>query len=164
MKSRETINRLKKRGIKQASMAQQGGNDPAAQGGQKVQFSPKDIEAILIDVSLRELYNNGDRRDLDFISEILTPNNISVSEGKALESFWDIITNTGLVKAVIGFGKNGKLTLTTDGYNLMNQYGSYINYLNKVKAVEGGTEEPHAPEEPKPQPPATGPEPMDGTQ
>ncbi|WP_129020389.1 hypothetical protein [Edaphocola flava] len=135
MKSRETINRLRKRGIKQASTGKDAQN-PA--GNKPVQFSPKDIEAILIDVSLRELYNNGDRRDLDFVNEILTPNNISVSEGKALESFWDIITNSGLMKAVIGFGKNGKLTLTNDGYNLMNQFGSYMNYLNKMKAAGKG--------------------------
>ena len=135
MKSRETINRLRKRSIKQTAVSQKGDAKKAAA---PVQFSPKDIEAILIDVSLRELYNNGDRRDLDFIKEILTPNNISVSEGKALESFWDIITNSGLMKAVIGFGKNGKLTLTNDGYNLMNQYGSYMNYLNKMKAAGRG--------------------------
>ncbi|WP_222165805.1 hypothetical protein [Edaphocola aurantiacus] len=143
MKSRETINRLRKRGIKQAST----GKDAQKPAGNKpVQFSPKDIEAILIDVSLRELYNNGDRRDLDFVKEILTPNNISVSEGKALESFWDIITNSGLMKAVIGFGKNGKLTLTNDGYNLMNQFGSYMNYLNKMKAAGKG---PLSDEEPQ---------------
>lgn len=136
MKSRATINRLRKRGIQQASAGMKDAQKPA--GNKPVQFSPKDIEAILIDVSLRELYNNGDRRDLDFVKEILTPNNISVSEGKALESFWDIITNSGLMKAVIGFGKNGKLTLTNDGYNLMNQFGSYMNYLNKMKAAGKG--------------------------
>ena len=147
MKSRETINRLRKRGIKQAGSGPKGA--PKATGGKPVQFSPKDIEAILIDVSLRELYNNGDRRDLDFVKEILTPNNISVSEGKALESFWDIITNSGLMKAVIGFGKNGKLTLTNDGYNLMNQYGSYMNYLNKMKAAGRG---PMTDDEPQQEP------------
>lgn len=148
MKSRETINRLRKRGIKQASTGAKDAQNPA--GNKAVQFSPKDIEAILIDVSLRELYNNGDRRDLDFIKEILTPNNISVSEGKALESFWDIITNSGLMKAVIGFGKNGRLTLTNDGYNLMNQFGSYMNYLNKMKATG---KNPLSDDEPQQDPP-----------
>lgn len=162
MKSRETINRLKKRGIKAAATAN------AAVATQQVQFTPKDVEAILIDVSLRELYNNGDRRDLDFVKEILTPNKITVPEGKPLESFWDIITSTGLMKAVIGFGKQGRLTLTSDGYNLMNQYGSYINYLNKTRAPGCPPEtEEKKPEQPVVHPNATPPvadEPMDGVQ
>ncbi|RQO30332.1 hypothetical protein DBR32_12230 [Taibaiella sp. KBW10] len=161
MKSKETINRLKKRGITAAA------NATKAPAVPQPQFSPKDVEAILIDVCLRELYNNGDRRDLNFVKEILTPNKITVPAGKPLESFWDIITSTGLMKAVIGFGRQGWLTLTGEGYNLMNQYGSYINFLNKTMPPGCPPEkEEKKVEQPVVHPNATPPvdEPMDGVQ
>lgn len=131
--------------------------------GDQERISVKEAEAILIDVSLRELYNNGDKKELDFVDEILEPNKIAIPHGEPLESFWDILTNTGLMKAVIGFGKHGRLSLTNEGYQLMNQYGSYGNFLQqrqaKSREKESTTDTSVEDVTPPPPPPA---EPMDG--
>ena len=157
MKSRHAIKRLKSRVTKNTSL--QARHPSAGPHQTEHPLSVKEAEAILIDVSLRELYNNGDKRDLDFVHDILEPNKIMIPEGQPLESFWDIITNTGLMQAVIGFGKHGRLMLTQEGYQLMNQYGSYGNYLQKrhAKIVEGDTNIEDV--TPPPPPPK---EPMDG--
>ncbi|RYD99792.1 MAG: hypothetical protein EOP54_02720 [Sphingobacteriales bacterium] len=157
MKSRQAIKRLKSRGTKNIGLLAQ---HPS--GGPRQTENPlsvKEAEAILIDVSLRELYNNGDKRDLDFVHDILEPNKIMIPQGQPLESFWDIITNTGLMQAVIGFGKHGRLTLTQEGYQLMNRYGSYGNFLQKkhAKIVDADTNIEDV--TPPPPPPK---EPMDG--
>lgn len=126
-------------------------------------ISVKEAEAILIDVSLRELYNNGDKKELDFVDEILEPNQIAIPHGEPLESFWDILTNTGLMKAVIGFGKHGRLSLTNEGYQLMNQYGSYGNFLQQRQAKllkEAESAETSVEDVTPPPPPPS--EPMDG--
>lgn len=154
MKSRQTINRLKVRRNKQNTLSKN-----AQLKEQKQNLTAKQAESILIDVSLKELYNNGDKRELNFVEQILAPNKIQIPTGEPLESFWDILTNTGLMKSVIGFGKHGKIALTAEGYQLMNQYGSYCNYLNAKNGkltLETDTDvEPITPQAP----PA---EPMDG--
>lgn len=43
----------------------------------------------------------------------------------------DIMINIGLAHPVIGFGNSGKISLTNEGYQLMNQYGSYKAYLEE---------------------------------
>lgn len=160
MKSRQAIRRLKTRGNKHTSLVE---HYPAANAADQQPLSVKEAEAILIDVSLRELYNNGDKRELDFVDQILEPNKIAIPDGEPLESFWDILTNTGLMKAVIGFGKHGRLALTNEGYQLMNQYGSYGSFLHQRQArlvqdkqAENTTVEDVTP----PPPPPT--DPMDG--
>lgn len=158
MKSRQAIKRLKSRGTRNTHMLAQ--HPSAAPHQTEHPLSVKEAEAILIDVSLRELYNNGDKRDLDFVHDILEPNKIMIPEGQPLESFWDILTNTGLMQAVIGFGKHGRLTLTQEGYQLMNQYGSYGNFLQKRHAKIVDTNN-HNIEDVTPAPPPPT-EPMDG--
>ncbi len=166
IKSRQAIRRLKTRGTRHTDLIPR----PASQMQQQRPLTIKEAEAILIDVSMRELYNNGDKRELAFVEEILHPNNIDIPEGQPLESFWDILTNTGLMKSVIGFGKQGRLALTSEGYQLMNQYGSYANYLQQ-KSQNNRAAAPATPAEPleqdtdvedvtPPPPPPT--EPMDG--
>ena len=135
LKTKGAIKRLKSRRTAKSVLQQ-----PPLPEPERKKFSQKDAEKMLIDVSLQALYNNGDKRDLDFVSEILHPNEIKIPEGKALESFWDILTSTGLMKAVIGFGKHGRLSLTTDGYNLMNRFGSYANYLHERQQEREGHE------------------------
>lgn len=157
MKSRQAIKRLKSRGTRNTELL---AKHPSAGPHQTEHpLSVKEAEAILIDVSLRELYNNGDKRDLDFVHDILEPNKIMIPAGQPLESFWDILTNTGLMQAVIGFGKHGRLTLTQEGYQLMNQYGSYGNFLQKRHAKIVDTDTSVEDVTPPPPPPK---EPMDG--
>ncbi len=160
MKSRQAIRRLKTRGTKHTNMLER---YPAANAQPQQPMSVKEAEAILIDVSLRELYNNGDKRELNFVDEILEPNQIAIPKGEPLESFWDILTNTGLMKAVIGFGKHGSLALTSEGYQLMNQYGSYGNFLHQRQAqLIRDKEDPETNVDNVTPPPAPPLEPMDG--
>ena len=69
---------------------------------------------------------------LDFRKEILTRHKISIGD-KYTERIWDILLSTGLVSPVIGFGNSGKLTLTNDGYQLMNKFGSYSAFLEAMQ-------------------------------
>lgn len=160
MKSKQAIRRLKTRGTKHTSLVE---NYPATNAAGQQPLTVKEAEAILIDVSLRELYNNGDKKELAFVEEILEPNKIAIPQGEPLESFWDILTNTGLMKAVIGFGKNGRLSLTNEGYQLMNQYGSYGNFLHQRQAqLIREKEEDQETNVDNVTPPPAPPEPMDG--
>jgi hypothetical protein len=156
MKTSQSIKRLKARKNRQAIISKANAIN-AEQAEQKL--TAKQAESILIDVSLKELYNNGEKRELEFVEQILQPNSIQIPDGEALESFFDILTNTGLMKTVIGFGKHGKIALTQEGFQLMNKYGSYCNFLNaknRQPNLERDTDvEPITPQAP----PA---EPMDG--
>ena len=62
--------------------------------------------------------------------EILKPQNILLAP-KDVERIWEVMVNTGLVHAVIGFGNAGKLDLTNEGYQLMSQYGSYSAFIEE---------------------------------
>lgn len=86
----------------------------------------------VIDTTVKALYNDGDRMPLDFRKEILTRHKISIGD-KYTERIWDILLSTGLVSPVIGFGNSGKLTLTNDGYQLMNKFGSYSAFLEAMQ-------------------------------
>lgn len=88
----------------------------------------KDIK--IIDSALKALYNDGDKVTRSLQTEILQANKIKISEAEA-ERIWDIMVNTGLVNAVIGFGNSGKLSLTNEGYQLMSQFGSYAAFLEE---------------------------------
>lgn len=96
----------------------------------KQQLSAKDVENIILDLALAATYNHGDKKDVKFVQEVLQPNKINIPEGIAMESFWDKITNSGLVKPSIGFGNNDKITITPQGYELMEKFGSYQSFLS----------------------------------
>lgn len=85
----------------------------------------------VIDTTVKALYNEGDRMPLDFKKEILNRHKLTISD-KYTERIWDILLSTGLVSPVIGFGNAGKLSLTNDGYQLMNKFGSYSAFLEAV--------------------------------
>lgn len=93
------------------------------------QLTVKDIENILIDLSLQAAYNQGDKKEINFVADVLKPNNINIPEGTPMESIWDKITNSGVLKPGIGFGSVNKLMITAQGYEIMENYGSYIVYL-----------------------------------
>ena len=102
---------------------------------EQVTLSPRDISNILIDISMRELYNDGDKRELKLVEEILSPNNIQFTDEKSLESYWDIITNSGYIKPSIGFGNNGKVTLSKAGFDLMSKFGGFKEFLMAQQAI-----------------------------
>jgi len=98
----------------------------------------KQQDIALIDVALVALYNDGDKVTRSLNEDILRPNKIKISE-KDFGRIWDIMVNTGLVNPVIGFGNGDKLNLTTDGYQLMVQFGSYRAFLEeKARQAQQG--------------------------
>jgi len=90
----------------------------------------KQQDILIIDKALASLYNDGDKIIRSLQDDILKPNNINLVE-KDSERIWDIMMNSGLVHAVIGFGNTGKLDLTQEGYQLMSQFGSYSGFLEE---------------------------------
>lgn len=103
--------------------------DQRAHSNPQQKLTVKDVENIILDLALAATYNHGDKKDVMFVQDILQPNNINIPSGAAMETFWDKITNSGLVKPSIGFGNNDKITITPQGYELMEQFGSYQSFL-----------------------------------
>lgn len=132
-KNRHTFKRLKRcsdRNLNNAQCAEANKNmDEKANHAQKVQLTPKDVSNILLDISMKALYNDGDKVELRLVEDILDPNKIQFNDEKSLESYWDIITNSGFVKPSIGFGNNGKISLSKVGFDVMSQFGSYMAFL-----------------------------------
>lgn len=90
----------------------------------------KQQDIHIIDTALKSLYNDGDKITRSLQDDILKPNQIRMTE-KDTGRIWDIMINTGLVNAVIGFGNSGKLALSNEGYQLMSQFGSYGAFLEE---------------------------------
>lgn len=90
----------------------------------------KQMDARIIDSALNALYNDGDKVARSFQEDILKSSDIRISEKEAAR-IWDIMINMGLVHAVVGFGNSGKLDLTSEGYQLMSQFGSYSAFLDE---------------------------------
>lgn len=93
-------------------------------------ITKKEQDVSLIDLVLHKLYNNGDKIPASIDKDVLQPNHIKFTEAGS-NRLWDIVLNTGLVKPEIGFGKVGSLTLTNEGYQLMQSFGSYKNFIAK---------------------------------
>ena len=92
----------------------------------------KQQDILIIDKALTSLYNDGDKVIRSLQNDILKTNKINLNE-KDTERIWDIMMNSGLVHAVIGFGNTGKMDLTQDGYHLMSQFGSYAAFIEEQK-------------------------------
>ena len=90
----------------------------------------KEQDVSLIDLVLKKLYNDGNKVPASIDKDILEPNNVKFTNAGS-DRLWDILLNTGLVKPQIGFGKVGYLTLTNEGFKLMNNFGSYQNFIAK---------------------------------
>lgn len=88
----------------------------------------KQQDILIIDKALESLYNDGDKVIRSLQDDVLKPNKLGLNEKEA-GRIWDLMVNTGLVHAVIGFGNTGKLDLTNEGYQLMSQFGSYSSFL-----------------------------------
>lgn len=93
-------------------------------------LSQDQIDIEITDLVLKKLFNNGEKRPASLKDDILIPNKINYNADQ-LDRLWDVLMNTGLVSAVIGFGRHGRLELTSQGYQLMEQFGSYSNFIKK---------------------------------
>jgi|SRR5690606_26710022 len=87
----------------------------------------QDMDRIVFDVVLGELYENSDINSLQF-DNILSKYNVQLPY-KEKERIWDVLVNSMWVSPTVGFGKSGQLELTPQGYQLLSQYGTYSNYL-----------------------------------
>lgn len=94
-------------------------------------LTKEQLDLVVIDVTLRELFNDGDKVVKDFKKDILEKYNIYYDD-KMIERFWDILDATNLVNPVVGFGNTDKLNLSTEGYNLMLKFGSYKNFVQSM--------------------------------
>lgn len=101
----------------------------------KTQITQEQLDVIVIDLTLRELFNNGDKTIIDFKKDVIEKYSIPSNE-HSFERFWDILDATQLVNPVVGFGNAHKLSLNSQGYNLMLQYGNYQNYVNTMMSAQ----------------------------
>jgi hypothetical protein len=99
----------------------------------------KQVDDQIIDLVLKALYNNGDKLQLSLTKDILDPMKIPYDD-KGVDRTWDVLMNSGYVNPVIGFGNEGMMDLSKEGYKVMSQYDGYLNYL---KAMQ---EQPKAPQ------------------
>jgi|GEM_PF-716553 hypothetical protein len=96
-----------------------------------VTITRSEMDKRVFDIVLKTLYNNADKDVLHLEREIYAPANINLPHKEA-ERLWEVMTSSGLVTPVIGFGNAGKVELTNNGYQLMSQYGSYLEYLASI--------------------------------
>lgn len=128
-KKRRNIQCLKER-KKEMKMAQK---TQTSQANPVVQITQEQLDVIVIDLTLRELFNNGDKTVIDFNKDVIEKYNIPNNE-RSLKRYWDILDATQFVNPVVGFGNANKLSITTQGYSVMLQFGNYQNYINSLRA------------------------------
>jgi len=124
---RRNIKCIKER--KKAMKMAQEANNPEPQ--KQIQVTQEQLDIIVIDITLRELFNNGDKKIIDFKKDVIEKYSIPADE-PSIERYWDILDATQMVNPVVGFGNAHKLSLNSQGYNLMLQYGNYQNYINTM--------------------------------
>lgn len=111
-KKLKVINRLKTRKTTEATVDQ------------------KAEDLHLIDLVLEKLFNGGDKQTASLEEDVLLAHKIPYTE-PGRERLWDLLVNTGFVQPVIGFGKAGRLSLTSEGYQLMTRFGSYSKFIEE---------------------------------
>jgi len=90
-----------------------------------------EMDKNIFDVVLKYLYINADKNSLDLDKDILSNMTITLPN-REKERIWDVLTGSGWVSPIVGFGNAGKIELTNAGFQLMSQFGSYSNYLAAV--------------------------------
>ena len=108
-------------------------------------------EDDLIEYILRTLYSHLDKNELHLEKDILAPAQVQLDE-RQLEHVREILMSTQLVKASVGFGKNGFIYLTGTGIQVMKQYKTYYNFLQATQGFTAqqtlqATAPAHTPEE-----------------
>lgn len=90
-----------------------------------------DEDKRILDLVLKRLYSNSHKDILHLENDIYKPLKVNLSHPE-LERLWSVMTSTGLISPVIGFGNAGKVELTRSGYQLMSQYGGYQEYISAM--------------------------------
>lgn len=91
-----------------------------------------EMDRKVFDLVLKTLYNNAGKSGLHVENEILAACRISLPSNEN-SRLWEVMTSTGWVSPVIGFGNAGKLELTKAGVQLMAQFGGYSEYLTSMQ-------------------------------
>lgn len=87
-----------------------------------------EMDKSIFDVVMSYLYLNADKNAIDLDKDILSRMTIKLPE-REKDRVWDVLTTSGWISPVVGFGNAGKVELTQAGIQLMSQFGSYSNYL-----------------------------------
>lgn len=103
----------------------------------KVKYNPNqndrlELDKYVFDVALKCLYNNSDKSELGFETEILPYTKLKLPK-KEISRLWNVLATSNWVAPTVGFGRAGKLELTQAGYQLMSQFGGYKEYLAGVE-------------------------------
>jgi len=96
--------------------------------------SALNINDAILDLVMKCLYEDPDKDVVNLDEDIYKRFNITLPR-KVSERVWDHMKSSGLVNPLIGFGNAGKLELSNAGTRLMDQYGSYNNYLQAQRAA-----------------------------
>jgi hypothetical protein len=96
--------------------------------------SALNINDAVLDLVMKCLYEDPDKDVVNLDEDIYKRFNI-VLPRKVSERVWDHMKSSGLVNPLIGFGNAGKLELSNAGTRLMDQYGSYADYLHAQRAA-----------------------------
>lgn len=99
------------------------------------------IDYAILDLVMQFLYNHPEKEVLNLEEEIYKPNNIVLTK-KVSERVWESLKTSGMIAPLIGFGNSGKIELTNVGMQLMNQYGSYANFLQTQPLQAGAAVAP----------------------
>ncbi len=90
-------------------------------------------EDQLVDYALQFMYANLSKNELHLEKDIFANMNLKLNND-VLEHIRELIMNTNLVNASIGFGKSGYLYLNNTGVGVMKQYKSYEMYLQSQQS------------------------------
>lgn len=88
-----------------------------------------ELDKNVFEVVMKVLYENAHRNALDLEKEIFAPSNIKLPVTES-QRVWDILTSSGFISPVVGFGNAGKVELTKMGFQVMSQFGGYAKYLD----------------------------------
>ena len=91
-----------------------------------------ELDKNVFDMVLKVLYLNTHKSEMDLEKEIFAGSPIKIPQKEA-ERLWNVLTSSSWVSPAVGFGKAGKIELTKAGYQLMSQFGSYMEYLTSVE-------------------------------
>lgn len=92
-------------------------------------------DEVIMDLVLQRLFNHGNKQTASLVEDIFVPLNIEFTDA-AFNRIWDVLVATNLMAPVIGFGKQGRLSITKEGFQLMNQFGSYANFIQLRDAAQ----------------------------
>jgi hypothetical protein len=97
-----------------------------------ISIDRSEMDKKVFDLVLKTLYNNVGKNGLHVENEIFASCKISLPAHET-SRLWEVMTSSGWVSPVIGFGNAGKLELTKAGFQLMSQFGGYSEYLTSVQ-------------------------------